>query len=900
MRRVTIVRHGTRNTALVACLCAMLLAPTAFAGPDKPDFPPFDEFAKDYHKVLGPQGESGFLPIYHKDKGDELLAVIPRAMIGQNFLIANSIAGGEGLAGSMWGSMVVQWQEKDKQLVLIAPETRYEKGGGSAVSEVINRTYTDRIVLATPIVSKRGGDPVIDLDRVFKSDFANVGRVYGGRMDGSLSRWAELKAFPNNVELTVDAAIMQQQGGVRAKVHHSLVKLPQSDYKPRKADSRIGYFLTARMNWSKDHNADTVFDRYINRWDVRKAQPDKPVSDVDPDYQITFYIEKTVPVKYRRYVREGILAWNRAFEAAGIRNAVQVIQQTDTNEYKDIDPEDVRYSFIRWIVSGRAFARGPSLSNPFTGQILDADIVFDDALARSFQRSYETFSGTAMSDGYDEQLSSFFKQHPEWAFKPTMEYLLPGQVKYGGVDNSLDPRIKAEMEYHHATCTCAQGIAHDMAFNLAALQAAGKANLTDQYVGQMIRYVTTHEVGHTLGLRHNFKASSWKPVDAIMNHNDPNEPTVASVMDYVAAIVAPEGTDQKFFATPVVGPYDTWAIQYGYQNHTSDMDATNEDEMLKQIASRCAEDGLDYATDEDTMFFAPDPLVNRWDNGSDLLDYARQRMDMVRNLQSDMLDWAVKDGDSYNKLRNQFDMLLSEYSRSAGFASRYLGGQYAHRDHKGDPHARPPLEIVNAGKQRAAMDFLVNTIFSDKEFRFEPKLLNRLAAGRWNHWGSDAMDTQLDYPIHDRIAATQFMTLFRVLNPVTLNRIHDAELKVPADQDAVTAPDVLTAVNDAIWTELKETPGRRYTNREPYISSIRRSLQRQHLNMMLNMVLSKPGETVHADIQSVAVMKLRELASRMGEVLANGGQEKLDGFTRAHLDACKSRIDRALKAEFRL
>ncbi len=168
------------------------------------------------------------------------------------------------------------------------------------------------------------------------------------------------------------------------------------------------------------------------------------------------------------------------------------------------------------------------------------------------------------------------------------------------------------------------------------------------------------------------------------------------------------------------------------------------------------------------------------------------------------------------------------------------------------------------------------------------------------HWDSDEMDSQLDYPIHDRIAATQYGTMFQILNPFTLDRIYDAELKVPADEDAITVPEVIERTNKAIWSELDDASGStKHTNRKPLVSSIRRSLQRQHLKTMLNIVLSKPGSMMSADIHAVVCMKLKELSDRMGEVLEGGGSN-LDDFTRAHLDASKSRIDRALAAKYQL
>lgn len=871
-------------------------------GKKEDEYPKFEEYTKDHKEVVGPMGETGFFPLYYNKKNDQLLAVIPKNMLEKNFLMASSIAGGPTFAGWMWGDHVVQWHEMDKKLVLIEPDLRYKDGGNHPVADAIKRTYTDRILTSTAIVTKKGQDPVIDLGDIFKKDFAGIGGIFGGNMDSSLSRWAKYKAFPKNIEVAVDAAVMRgaggSDGGTRAQVHYSIVELPKNDYKPREADPRIGYFLTAVKDWTTDHKSDTIFKRYIHRWDVRKAEPDKAVSDVSPEHQIVFYIEKTVPVKYRRYVREGILMWNTAFEKAGLRNALRVEQQTDT-VHAEKDPEDVRYAFYRWIVSGRAFAMGPSLANPLTGQILDADIIMDDSMARTWELQYARYSGIGLAAMDDPQLREFLDQHPEWDYRPLYQKLLPESTRFSGIDITMSPEVTRRIAHKHGYCTYATGLAHEMAFNMAWMNATGMADRSDEYVGQLIKEVAAHEVGHTLGLRHNFKASSWKSVDEILATRDHHSPNCGSVMDYSPGMFHPDKDKQGIFVMQAVGPYDDWAIAYGYMQHQG-TEHKDEASLLKAITSRVAEPGLAYATDEDTSLLAPDPLVNRYDNGSDNVEYARHRMDMVRRLQKDMTDWAVKDGESYHALRRAFDMLLFEYARAASFAARYVGGQYLHRDHKGDPNARPPIEIVPASKQREALDFLVGSVFSDKDFRFDPHLVNKLAAGRWLHWDSDAMDSQLDYPIHDRIAATQWTALFTVFNPVNLHRIYDAELKVAPDQDTVTVPEVVGKVTSAIWSEVEQGPGgKTYNDRQPYISSIRRSLQRQYLNTLTNIALAQPGGMMAADINAVVTMKMAKLSERIGSILAADGA-KIDDFSRAHLDESKSRIDRVLAARYQL
>lgn len=271
---------------------------------EKPDFPPFEEISKDHELVA----KDAFLPLYYNKKKDHLLAEIPRDRIGQNFLLATSISGGPRYTGFQFGHRLVQWQERDKKLLLLEPELRYKMGDEKSVGEVIRRTYTDRIILAVPILSRKDGNPVIDLDAIFKNDFGKVAAALGGSMNAELSQWAKYKAFPRNVELGVDAAIMQGRWGSRTLVHYSISEMPETDYQPREADNRVGYFLTAVMDWTRDHKDPTLFHRYIHRWHLRKEDPQAEVSDVKPEDQIVFYIEKTVRKRSARMF--GRASWN--------------------------------------------------------------------------------------------------------------------------------------------------------------------------------------------------------------------------------------------------------------------------------------------------------------------------------------------------------------------------------------------------------------------------------------------------------------------------------------------------------------------------------------------------------------------------------------------------------------
>ncbi|HNQ23528.1 MAG TPA: zinc-dependent metalloprotease [Phycisphaerae bacterium] len=894
-------RLGRTSWVRLVLLAAFAL-PAAAVWADEPEFPKFEEVTKDT-KV-----KEGFLTLYHHEKDDRLLARVPKGLLRQNFLVASSIARGPFFAGWQWNDAAVYFDRVGKKLVLMEADPRYKKGTGSPVDDVISRSYPDNIIRAVPIRTEIDGDPVIDLGDLFKQDLIGAGGIFGGSLDANLSRYGAVKNFPNNTEISVDAAMMQGPSGQIVGLHYSLSRLPQDNgYTPREADPRVGYFLTAVRDWSSPHEADTTFKRYIHRWHLRKAEPEAKVSDVLPQDQIVFYIEKTVPVKFRHYVREGILEWNNAFEAAGLRNAIKVIQQSDSDEQtKDLDPEDVRYNFFRWIVTGQAFAMGPSRANPFTGQILDADIIFDDSFVRSLQLQHDVLGPRATASFTDFAVEDLLAHHPEWDFTPAAliapEPTPPTPLELYRAQHGAC----CGQHGHSSMCEIGLGGARELA--LAALTAAqaGAGGLTEEFIGQAIKETVTHEVGHTLGLRHNFKASSWLPLEEIKSvRSDRPSATSASVMDYNAYVFAATPEAQGLYVSPLLGPYDLWAIDYGYRTFTpepgNEAAPKSEADMLKAIAARSAEPGLDYATDEDTSNLYPDPTVNRWDMGKNPVDFAKDRIGLAERLWKDGLEWAVEDGKSYQAARRAFSFLLGQYSFGAQTAGRLVGGQYLNRDHKGTPNARPPIVVVPAAEQREALRFVADTVLSAKSFQFPPELLNRLAAGRWLHWDSDAADSELDFDLHRRVLAIQMGALFQVLNPVTVNRVYDAELKVPATEDAFGVPELFGTLTQAIWSELEtgaQAPaGTAYTNRAPLIPSFRRNLQREYLQRLIELVVSPRGTGVHPDVHALGRLTIKELEQRIGQTLDKTGPQ-LDAYSRAHLVDSRQRINKALEAKY--
>ncbi|MEX0677200.1 MAG: zinc-dependent metalloprotease [Pirellulales bacterium] len=841
--------------------------------------PPYDDVIKDHETI------DGLIKLHRK--GNHLLGEIGSGQLDKDFIVLISIAKGIGrgmlLGGMSWGfgdDWIWQFRKVDDRIHLVRRNVRFTASKGDPQEKAIDLAYTDSVLFSLPIITKSpGGAHVVDLTPVFMSDLPQISAVLPGFVfTESKSTWApgfpkgKNKGLSDNIELEVAAtyASSGREGfdsvadsrGASIHVHYSISLLPETGYKPRSADDRVGYFLTVVKDWSKKSDDDR-FVRYINRWDLQKADPSASLSP--PKKPIIFYLEKTIPYVYRKPIRDGIAEWNKAFEKAGFANAIEVRQQRDSDDW---DPEDINYNTFRWITAGAGFAMGPSRVNPRTGQILDADVIFDADFLQFWKQEYENFTPQSIAE-------------------------LTG----GALDlRSYEEQQKRQGHFHDGTiCQLQQGLARELAFGSHVL-ATRTSNPADRekMIVQGLKEVTMHEIGHTLGLRHNFKASTMLSLEEVNDVSKTGDVGLTgSVMDYAPANLMPQGTTQGDYFSTTIGPYDVWAIEYGYKPLSGGSDG--EVAELLKIAARCADPALAYATDEDTRGIDPDPLSNRYDMGKDPIAYAKLRARLISEQWPKVVEEGAKDGDGYQKVRQVFGVLLANHGRAMHFASRFVGGVYVTRAHKGDPNAQAPFVVVEPARQREALALVEEQVFSDKPFQFPPELYNHLASSRWSHWGME-IPVRTDFPVHEVISMWQDRILAQMLSSLTLERLHDTELQVPADQDALTTPELLGRLTKAIFSEVDKMPDGQYTNRQPAISSLRRNLQRSYLKSLSQLAMGKTQAP--QDCQTVAYSELAALEGRINELLKRDA--KLDTYSRAHLEESASRIHRVLDARFSL
>ena len=942
------------------------------------DLPPFADVSKDYQAIASSdqQNPKGLFSMWKRESDSQLIGELPKNFMGKRFFVALTVSSGDQYAGLQSGEWVIEWRRYHNRLALVAPNLDIRADGEAEAKASVKRLFTDQVLMDVPILAMGPtGGPVIDFDQLL---VGNASKFFGPSVrvtNPGLVSIPSAKVFPGNVELAFEIV---GNGGRLQTIHYSFSEVPASTgaFKPRIADERVGYFTTAYSDLSK-YDEDQTRVRFINRWHLEKRDPKLKLSP--PKEPIRFYIEHTTPVRYRRWVKEGVEFWNKAFEKVGILDAIVVeYQDAESRVHMEKDPEDVRYNFIRWLNNDIGTAIGPSRVHPETGQILDADIILTDGWIRHYNLNYHKLMPQLAMEGMSPETLSWLGQRPNWDPRVRLapaeqanhlraQYANQSQQPMAGYAMaSVDPTLLGDEEYDglygrvsqkNGLCMAASGRQLDLAFarmnwaftlladeateeakkkkeeeEKAAAAAAAAANATpavataekteepkkeeaekpaedkvateepkgpesdlldgipEWFVGPLLADLVAHEVGHTLGLRHNFKASGLMPLDKINSNEVKGKKTfTSSVMDYIPINYRLEaGEVQGDYGMIEIGPYDYWAIEYGY---------TLDDKKLPEILKRCSEPELQYATDEDTS--GPDPLATRYDFSADPLDYAKEQMKLVKIYRERILDKFVKDGDSWSKARRGYELTLGLQMRTVSMMANWVGGAFINRDKKGDPGDRPPVQVVPAEQQRAALKYVIDTTFNDEAYGLTAKLLERMSVDKWLDGGnSGSMASEGTWPIHDRILGIQASSLTLLMNPTTLRRVFDNEMRLPEDVDTLTLPEMLDTISTAVWTELGQPCPDARNDRKPMISSLRRNLQREHLQRLLDLVLEDSDDTAaHKPIGNLARRQLRSLKSRIETSLTTCAN-KMDAYTEAHLTESKERIERALEASY--
>ena len=901
--------------------------------------------------VKGTEKIEGLFTLYSHKKKDKLYLEINPEQLEQNFLCVVTLSSGIGegnlLRGMPLQSLLFNFKRVRDNLHFVVRNVHFRTKPDDPLSRSLEESFSDSVLYSMPIKSIHSDRKtlLVDIGEILMSDEdpSGIARSLPGILgssyfkDPNKSYLGSIKAFPLNLEIESVYGFNANKEGLNSipsladsraftlRVNYSFLALPENNgYRPRFADQRVGYFLTAYRDFSEIRRDE--FARYINRWHLEKANISAPLSP--PKEPIVFWIENTVPLEYRQAVREGVLMWNQAFEQAGFINAIEVRQMPDNADW---DPSDVRYNTIRWSASFDSWflGLGPSRVNPLTGQILDADIIIDASIIRTIKGDYRNLvqQHSALTPSYSpsqqmgqggvafsypssrqgESLSQLAMSGNPICPRGGMEWLLP-EERLSSEGQFLSSPLNSQIAQFGLRATEVatrrspipnsqfSGLCYALeAREQLAVGSLGAALLQnvlpgseemEEFTNQYLRFIIAHEVGHTLGLRHNFHGSTMLTTEELHDRSVTRERSLsASVMDYLPANLAPPGMEQGDYFPVVVGPYDTWAIEYGYKP----INAFSSEGELPQLADIARQSGLSelsYAPDEDSLDFL-DPGANAFDLSKDTLQYSRWQLENAREMWRRLDTRYPVSGESYAEVRRKFNVVFSYYTRQLGNAMLYVAGQSFNRNHAGDVNGKLPFEVIPVEQQREALTILREYVFDDRAFEFPPQLLNKLAPERWYHWGTYPTVFPLDYPIGDRIFVLQRVVLNSLLSPGRLARLRDLELKANSD-NVFTIAELFDALYADIWMEVLA----KRDNLES-ISVIRRSLQRQYLRFFSNMVLRK--RPAPEDARTLAWYHLRQLEEAIAKALKKRDRH-LDLATKAHLEETRARIIKVLQA----
>ena len=730
----------------------------------------------------------GLFNIYQEKETGKCFIEIDTSHLNSEYIyfsyIENGVLDAGAFQGNYRGSKIIEINKFYDNIEFSINNTKYYFDKDNPLSKASNTNINTPIIVSEKIIAKGPKKTrfLINADNIFLNESlqqikSSYPGSYKGFRLGNLSkktRYNKIRNYPENTDIVVNyffenkspsqigSAAITDARNVSVLVQHSLVRMPDDNYKKRADDTRIGFFTTKSNNMT---SLDRVNYRdFINRWRLKKKNPQEELSEpVDP---IVWWIENTTPYELRDIIKVGVESWNVAFKEAGFLNAIQVKIQPDTADW---DAGDIRYNVLRWNSSPNPpfGGYGPSFVNPRTGEILGSDIMLEWTYVTNRIVQDELFNESDKNS-----------------------YLSCNAAQFQQIENFLGMNYIKSMDL--------------------------SKELEDELVKQSLYRLVLHEVGHTLGLNHNFKGSTLLTNAELNNKEIVNKRGICnSVMEYPAINITKDPENQGLFFDVKPGIYDIWAIQYGYSYYDND---EKEKESLTNILSRSTEKELAFANDAFDMRTAgrgTDPDAMTYDLASDQLNHSIDKMDMVTDILKDLKEKYTEDNDTYEELYRSYKTLVYSYFQALNVVSRQIGGVKVDLSHTDQDSDVRPFESVDKNTQKKAMRII-------SEYGFSNKVLLQEDVFQYLQEQRRGFSVSNDPTIHQRILVYQNRLLDHLLHPKVLLRITNSSLY----GNEYKLPYYMIDLRKSIFQ----------SDMNDNITTVRQNLQTSYVNRLLSIV----------------------------------------------------------------